>query len=139
MARPAPEGGRRPARQQAVFLLYQRDVTGLSLQELERNLAREGRPLDPFARELVEAVTADPAGLDAIITGAAEGWTAARMAPLERNILRVSVHELLDRDDIPPAVSISEAVGLAKRYCGTETPGFVNGILGRVAQEHPRQ
>jgi transcription antitermination protein NusB len=117
-------------------LLYQRDVTGLSLEELERNMAREGELLDPFARELVEAVGADTDSLDRLITEAAEGWTAERIAPLERNILRVSVHELLDREDIPVAVSISEAVGMAKRFCGAEAPAFVNGILGRIAAEH---
>lgn len=131
----AREGGRRAARRQAVILLYQRDVTGLSLEELERNARREGAPVDPFARALVEGVAADTASLDALITGAAEGWTAERLAPLERNILRVAVHELLDWPEIPPAVSINEAVGLAKRYCQAEAPGLVNGILGRIAAE----
>jgi transcription antitermination protein NusB len=129
------EGGRRAARRQAVILLYQHDVTGLPVEELERNGEREGRPLDPFARALVEGVAADPAGLDAIITRAAQGWTADRLAPLERNILRVAVHEILDWPDIPAAVSINEAVDLAKRYCQAEAPGLVNGILGRVAAE----
>jgi N utilization substance protein B len=130
------EGGRRAARRQAVILLYQHDVTGLPFEELESNLARDGAPLDPFARALVEGVSADPASLDALITGAAEGWTAERLAPLERNILRVAVHELLDWPDIPAPVSINEAVDLAKRYCQAEAPGLVNGILGRIASEH---
>lgn len=130
------EGGRRAARRQAVILLYQHDVTGLPFEELEANLERGGNPLDPFARALTEGVSADPASLDALITGASEGWTAERLAPLERNILRVAVHELLDWPDIPAAVSINEAVDLAKRYCQTEAAGLVNGILGRIAAEH---
>jgi transcription antitermination protein NusB len=131
------ELGRRQARRQAVFLLYQHDVTGLPLEELEENLRRgeEGRRLDPFARELVDGVAGEAPALDAAITEAAEGWTAERIAPLERNILRVAVHELRSRRDIPPAVSIAEAVALAKRYCQAEAPGFVNGILGRIAAE----
>src|SRR5262245_36751096 len=129
------EGGRRAARRQAVILLYQRDVTGLPLEELEENAGREGTPLDPFARALVEGVSADTASLDELITGAAEEWTAERLAPLERNILRVAVHELLDWPDIPTAVSINEAVDLAKRYCQAEAPGLVNGILGRIATD----
>jgi transcription antitermination protein NusB len=132
---PEGEGGRRAARRQAVILLYQLDVTRLPLDELEENAAREGRPLDPFARALVEGVAADTAGLDALITQAAEGWTAERLAPLERNILRVAVHEILDRPDIPTAVSINEAVDLAKRYCQAEAPALVNGILGRIAAD----
>jgi N utilization substance protein B len=135
MAAQAKEGGRRAARRQAVFLLYQHDVTGIGLEELERNAERDGTPVDPFARGLMEGVAADPAGLDELITNAAEGWTADRLAPLERNILRVAVHEILDWPDIPAAVSINEAVDLAKRYCQTEAPGLVNGILGRIAAE----
>ena len=130
------EGGRRAARRQAVILLYQHDVTGLPLEELEANAERDGRPVDPFARALMEGVASDPASLDELITGAAEGWTAERLAPLERNILRVAVHELLDWPDIPAAVSINEAVDLAKRYCQTEAAGLVNGILGRIASEN---
>lgn len=130
------EGGRRAARRQAVILLYQHDVTGLPLEDLEANLERDGTPVDPFARALTEGVAADPASLDELITGAAEGWTAERLAPLERNILRVAVHELLDWPDIPAAVSINEAVDLAKRYCQVEAAGLVNGILGRIAAEH---
>lgn len=129
------ELGRRAARQQAVFLLYQHDVTGLPMDELVGNAERDGRPVDAFARELVDGVLARREALDAAITEAAEGWTAERLAPLERNILRVAVHELRDRPDIPPAVSIAEAVALAKRYCQTEASGLVNGILGRIAAE----
>lgn len=129
------EGGRRAARRQAVFLLYQHDVTGLPLEDLERNSEREGTPVDPFARALSEGVAVDTGSLDELITGAAEGWTAERLAPLERNILRVAVHEILDWPDIPPAVSINEAVDLAKRYCQTDAAGLVNGILGRIATE----
>ncbi len=133
----AREGGRRAARRQAVFLLYQHDVTGLGLDELERNAERDGTPVNPFARALMEGVAADPVSLDELITGAAEGWTAERLAPLERNILRVAIHEILDWPDIPAAVSINEAVDLAKRYCQTDAPGLVNGILGRIVAEQP--
>ena len=132
----AREGGRRAARRQAVFLLYQHDVTGLDLEQLERNAAREGTPVDPFARALMEGVAADPRGLDELITGAAEGWSSDRLAPLERNILRVAIHEILDWPEIPAAVSINEAVDLAKRYCQAEASGLVNGILGRIVVEH---
>lgn len=117
------------------MLLYQRDVTGLPVDQLERNAQLAGAPLDPFARALVEGVTVDTASLDELITNAAVGWTADRLAPLERSILRVAVHELLDWPDIPDAVSINEAVELAKRYCQPEAAGLVNGILGRILAE----
>ncbi len=128
--------GRRAGRTQAVVLLYQHDLTDLALEELIDNLERDrGRPIDDFTRALVDGVSVDPASLDAMISAAAEGWTADRLAPLERNILRVAVHELLDWPEIPAAVSINEAVELAKIYCGTEAPPFINGILGRIARE----
>lgn len=129
------EGGRRAARRQAVFLLYQRDVTGLPMDELMGNAERAGEHVDPFARELVEGASLDAGFLDGLITEAAEGWTADRLAPLERNILRVAVHEILDRPDVPRSVAIAEAVALAKRYCQVQASGLVNGILGRIASE----
>ncbi len=129
------EGGRRAARREAVILLYQHDVTGLGTEELEVNAEREGASVDPFTRALVEGVASDTATLDGMITEAAEGWTAERLAPLERNILRVAIHELLDWPEIPAAVSIDEAVELAKRYCQPAAPALVNGILGRIAAE----
>lgn len=127
--------GRRAARRAAVVLLYQRDVTGLSLEELEGNRGRDGAAMDDFTRALVDGVAVDSAYLDGMISDAAEGWTAERLAPLERNILRVALHEMLDWPDIPPAVSIAEAVALAKRYCGPDAHRLVNGILGRVDAE----
>lgn len=129
------ERGRRAARRQAVVILYQHDVTGLPLDQLERNADLAGVPLDPFARALVEGVTVDTASLDRLITEASEGWTVERLAPLERSILRIAVHELLDWPDIPDAVSINEAVELAKRFCQSEAAGLVNGILGRILAE----
>ena len=130
------EQGRRAARQAAVILLYQHDLTGWPVETLEENAARDtGRPADAFSSSLVAGVLAERESLDAAITAAAEGWTAERLAPLERNILRVAVHEMRSRDDIPTAVSINEAVALAKRFCQAEAAGFVNGILGRIAGE----
>jgi transcription antitermination protein NusB len=63
------------------------------------------------------------------------GWTVDRIAPLERNILRVALYELLRRDDVPAEVAIDEAVEAAKELCGAEAPGFINGILGAAVRE----
>lgn len=115
--------------------MYQRDVTGLGLEEVMRNAERAGEPVADFARELAEGASLDAEFLDGLITEAADDWTADRLAPLERSILRVAVHELLDRPDVPAPVAIAEAVALAKRYCQTEAAGLVNGILGRIAAE----
>jgi N utilization substance protein B len=116
-------------RRAAVFALYQGDVTDRSPQEL---LPREATP---FTRELVEGVQGDRERLDDLIERHATGWSLQRIAPVERNIMRVALHELLDRPDVPDEVAIDEAVEAAKELCSAEAPSFVNGILGAVQRE----
>jgi N utilization substance protein B len=124
----APPVGRRQARRQALFLLYQWDLTEQPLATLY-----DGEP-DAFASQLAEAVAGDAPALDARISAASEGWPADRLGTLERNILRIGVHEL-EEGDVPPEVAINEAVLLAKRYATDEAARLVNGILGRVRRE----
>jgi N utilization substance protein B len=116
-------------RRAAVFALYQSDVTGRPLAELLDSRAT------PFTRELVEGVDAEAERLDGIIERHARDWSVDRIAPLERNILRVALHELLNRDDIPVEVAIDEAVESAKELCAAEAPAFINGILGSVQRD----
>ena len=120
--------GRRAARRTALFVLYQWDVTGQPLASLY-----EGE-VDLFARETAEAVVANAAGLDSRITEAADEWTADRLGAIERNILRIALHEL-DGDEVPDEVAIDEAVTLAKRYATDDAARLVNGILGRIVRE----
>lgn len=120
--------GRRAARRTALFLLYQWDLTRQPLASLY-----EGE-VDPFARELAEAVIERADELDREITESADDWSADRLGALERNILRIGVYEL-SRDDVPVEVAINEAVELAKRYASDDAARLVNGILGRIARE----
>ena len=120
--------GRRASRRTALFLLYQWDLTGRPLASLY-----EGE-VDPFARELAEAVAAGAADLDTRIDEASEGWTADRLGVVERNVLRIGIHELV-HGTVPVEVAIAEAVALAKRYASEDAGRLVNGILGRVARE----
>lgn len=115
-------------RRDAVFACYQRDVTGRPLGELVAGSK-------PFTRELSEGVEAHRDELDAAIARHARGWALERIAPLERNVLRVALYEIEHSEDVPLEVAIDEAVEIAKEYCGAEAPGFVNGILGAVARE----
>jgi transcription antitermination protein NusB len=115
-------------RRDAVFACYQRDVTGRPLEEL----LAEARP---FTRELALGVEANRGELDAIIARHAKGWDLDRIAPLERNVMRVALYEIEHSDDVPDEVAIDEAVGIAKEYCGSDAPGFVNGILGAALRE----
>jgi transcription antitermination protein NusB len=117
-------------RRAAVVALYQRDVTGRPLSLLIDPRAT------PFTRELAEGVQMEQPELDGLIEQHAVGWTLDRIAPLERNILRVALYELLHREDVPAEVAIDEAVEAAKELCSAEAPSFVNGILGAVHREH---
>jgi len=121
---------RREARRSALTLLYQWDVT-----EQELGSLYEGE-VDDYARGVTEAVVRDAEALDRRITAAAaeSGWTADRLGAVERNILRIAVHEL-DVGEIPTAAVIDEAVTLAKQYSTREAGRLVNGILDRIHRE----
>ena len=119
---------RRAARRAALVILYQWDVTGQPLASLY-----EGE-VDEYARTVAEAVVADAENLDRRITEVSTGWPASRLGALERNILRIALHEL-DSEDVPPEVVIDEAVTLAKRYASEDAGRLVNGILGRIVSE----
>ena len=121
---------RREARRSALTLLYQWDVT-----EQQPGRLFEGE-IDDYARAVTDAVVRDAAELDRRITAAAEesGWTAERLGAVERNILRIAIHEL-DVGEIPPRAVIDEAVTLAKQYSTREAGRLVNGILDRIYRE----
>jgi N utilization substance protein B len=114
-------------RRDAVFVNYQRDVTGRPLEEL----LGEARPL---TRELAAGVDTHREELDDVIAAHAKGWTVDRIAPLDMNVMRTALYEM-EFTDTPVEVAIDEAVEIAKEYCGADAPKFVNGVLGAVARE----
>ena len=118
-----------------MIALYQHDLTGRPLAEtLEPNASL-------FARALAHAAEDRSAELDAIIDRHAHGWAVERIQPLERSIMRVALIEMLHPDaapaeePIPAEGAIEEAVESAKTFCGSDAPGFVNGVLGAVLRE----
>ncbi len=116
-------------RRAAVVALYQADLNARNAREVLPHDART------FTRELVQGVEYWREEIDALIERHAVGWTLDRIAPLERNILRVALFEVLHRSDVPAEVAIDEAVEAAKELCGSEAPGFINGILGAAQRE----
>jgi transcription antitermination protein NusB len=122
-------------RRAAVWALYQSDLLG---RPLEETFPRDAHA---FTRALAELVRERQPELDELISRYASGWSLERIAPLERSILRVGLVELLHPEGIPgekaipPEGAIDEAVETAKRFCGADAPGFVNGILGAVLRE----
>ena len=119
---------RRQARRQALFLLYQWDLSGQPIG------SQYDGEIDPWARAVADEVAEQAGELDARITAAAEGWTADRLGTVERSALRVAVHELRS-GSVPPEVAINEAVAFAKRYASDDAARLVNGILGRIQRE----
>lgn len=115
-------------RRDAVFALYQHEVTARPYDEL---LAEA----KPFSRTLAEGVEFHRPELDELISKHAKGWALSRIAPLERSIMRVALFEALYDEEVPVEVAIDEAVELAKEYCGADAPKFVNGVLGAAIAE----
>ena len=132
---------RTKAREFALQVLYQLDIThdecASSLINFWESQEERGveNDLKEFTDELVKGVNKNLNIIDAKISQFAANWELARMAVVDRNILRLSCFELLFRDDIPPKVSINEAVELAKKYSGQEAGKFVNAILDKIKLE----
>jgi N utilization substance protein B len=126
---------RRAARRTALDILYQSDITGTSPDVVLAGWRAAGRTVTPFAAELVEGVREHLPEIDLLLEEHSEDWTVARMASLDRTIMRVAVFELGHRADIPTSVAISEAVEAATELSSDESRRYVNGILGRIARE----
>ena len=131
-------GARSKARRRAVDVLYeaaQRDEA--AIDTLKRRLALAEPPVPEYAVELVEGVVEHRDRIDELLSTYAEGWTLERMPPVDLAVLRIGVQELLWCDDVPDEVVISEAVDLVASLSTDESPGFVNGLLGRLHQLKP--
>ena len=115
--------------------LYQHELTGRPLGETL------GAERSPFTAALAEAAAAHGSELDELIASHSHGWSLDRIHPLERSIMRVALLEMLHPEllpgeaPIPPEGAIEEAVRSAKRFCGSDAPGFINGVLGAVLRE----
>lgn len=127
---------RTQAREYALVILYQAEITGRELEKLSGEFWEEREDKDPeiydFSHRLVEGVTTNQDHIDNKISEYATNWQLRRMAVIDRNILRLGVYELLYTSDIPSKVTINEAVELAKKYGDLESSKFVNGILDKI-------
>ena len=124
----------------AVQALYQLDFRGDAFLKAMDDFLRDSAKDDDvraFAEGLIRGCVDNKDELDAQIAAAAEHWDVARMAIVDRSILRVGTYELLHRPDVPPKVVIDEAVRLAKRFSTAESGAFVNGLLDRIMRSRP--
>ena len=156
-------GKRREARERAVQFLFQHDMNPPEDLEValnhfwdsqraaaiaeDKGMATWGQPVElppPTADEAAVRLFAEPLirgalehrdEADTLIKRHAQNWDLHRMAAVDRNILRLAIYEMLHRDDIPPVVSINEAVDIAKKFSTQDSGKFVNGILDKVKGE----
>ncbi|MSU31606.1 MAG: transcription antitermination factor NusB [Pedosphaera sp.] len=153
---------RREARERAIQFLFQHDMNPLENVELALSQFWEGQrmnaymesqgptwgeqvqlpPADAedaatqlFGDALIRGVLSHLEAVDAAIMKHAKNWDLRRMAVVDRNVMRLAVYEMLYRDDIPPVVSINEAVDVAKKFSTADSGKFVNGILDKVKTE----
>jgi transcription antitermination protein NusB len=130
-------GGRHEAREWAVQFLFQRDFNRGDLGEALADFWSDKTPADKsreFAEELIRGVEEHLAELDGQLKSYAENWDVKRMGAVDRNVMRVALYEMTFRPDIPPVVSINEAVEIAKDLSGVESGKFVNGILDHACK-----
>jgi N utilization substance protein B len=129
---------RHEAREWAVQLLFQLDFNPGETEPAFRSFWEERPAPDAtraFVEELVRGVLANQAEIDALIQATATNWNLPRMAGVDRNIMRLAIYEMKYRRDIPHAVSINEAIELAKNMGDSGSPRFVNGILDRIRKD----
>jgi N utilization substance protein B len=129
---------RRKAREYALQILFQADFTGKksdgeALREFwsER---KENTDVRKFTEDLVSGTLDKIEEIDTAIEKVTENWLLKRMAAVDRNILRFAAYEILYRKDIPAAVTINEALEIAKKYSSSESASFLNGVLDRLAK-----
>jgi len=129
------------ARELTLQFLYQMDLCGLELLDDVREFlaAQESdQSTREFALHLIRGTVENDQDIDEMISLVAQNWKIGRMAVIDRNILRMATYEILKRDDIPPKVSINEAIELGKRFSTANSGAFINGILDKI-KEHVRK
>lgn len=129
---------RTKSRKRALDILFESEAQSLPPGGTLADRQAEGDyPVNEYAVLLIEGVVAHRDRLDEIIAENAKDWTLERMPAVDRNLLRIGAFEILYVDDVPDAVAVSEAVGLAGDLSTDESPSFVNGLLSRIVELKP--
>jgi N utilization substance protein B len=133
---------RRKARKRALDVLFAADVRGAEIDDVFAEETGREHP-DParfgdadYATDLIHGVAAHIQDIDSRLSAVATDWPLARLAAVDRTILRLASYEIVYRDDIPTAVAVSEAGELAQEYSTDESRSFVQGVLGALAKQH---
>jgi N utilization substance protein B len=126
------------ARSRAHDILFEAEQRSVAPSEvIQRRLENTDQQINPYTEEIVSGVIAKQGQIDELLRTYAQGWTLERMPAVDRVILRIGTWELLYNDDVPDGVAVSEAVALARTMSTDDSPGFVNGLLGRLQELKP--
>ena len=135
-------GPRRKAREYALQMLFQWDITHDSIDQIAATFfegqeegQEEGQAVADFARQLVSQTVEHVEKIDELIRRHAEHWRLDRMATVDRNLLRLATQEFLFDKETPKTVVINEAIEIARRFSSQESPQFINGILDSIKKE----
>ncbi|RKY31858.1 MAG: transcription antitermination factor NusB [Candidatus Omnitrophota bacterium] len=130
---------RRKARELILKILYQSDIKKESVKSILKDFWKNHNDEDEEIKEFVEKVAIGTEEniefIDNLISKISKNWELGRMSYIDRNILRFATYEIFFMEDIPPVVSINEAIEIAKKFGGEESPKFINGILHKVKEE----
>ena len=129
---------RRKSREHALKILYQRDFTKENIGDILKDYWKENNispAVKDFSEQLAEGTVNNLKEIDSCIKKSSEHWMPDRMSAIDRNILRMAAHELIFMEDIPPKVTIDEAIEIAKKFGANESADFVNGILDKIKSE----
>lgn len=138
-------GTRRKSREGVLQFLFQEDFSLQGLRKTEDFEARfeqfcvlyqVNRKARSYMQTLLEGIIDKQEQIDALIRENAKNWRLERIAATDRSLLRIGVYEMVFCDDVPAQVAINEAVEIAKRFAGDESPAFINGILDAVAKKN---
>ncbi|MGC8977047.1 MAG: transcription antitermination factor NusB [Candidatus Ratteibacteria bacterium] len=128
---------RRKARENALKVLYMIDIRNEDKESIlnefwENN--EEDEKIKEFTEQIVNGVMENKEKIDRVISSVSLNWELERMTYIDRNILRIGTYEIIFKKDIPPAVSIDEAIEISKKYGNSDSPKFVNGILHKIKE-----
>lgn len=129
---------RTQAREWIVKILYQYDVSKMSIDKILNNFYNSNDPgiQKEYIEETLNGIVKNINEIDDKINNYSKNWDIKRMPKIDLAILRCSTYEILYRDDIPDSVAINEAVEIAKKYSTDDSPSFINGLLGSLIKNH---
>jgi N utilization substance protein B len=130
-------GTRRQARELAMQALFYMDIRKDASEETLDNFCGcfcPSKKSRPFFRKLVNGVLETKGQIDALVEHYSQNWNISRMSCVDRNVMRIAVYEMLYCDDIPPKVSINEAVDIGKKFGTQESGAFINGIMDSIRE-----